>query len=344
LGATGVVGQRIIDLVRGHPNFEVGVVSASERSAGKKYRSACSWLLESEMPKEVGDMTVADTNVKSVEEAGDVDIVFSSLPASIAGPVEAEFAKKYPVFSKASAHRLEEDVPLLVPEVNPNHLDLIPIQKKKRDWQGFISTDPNCSTIQLVITLKPLMPFKPSKIVVATMQALSGAGYPGVASMDIIDNVIPYIADEEGKLEAETLKILGSFDGAKVRPASLVLSASCNRVNVKDGHMEWVFIKLDTNPTVGEVKKAFENFRGEPQELGLHSAPKNPIIVREETNRPQPRFDRDAGAGMSIVIGRIQRDPVLTAKYLCLGHNTVRGAAGASLLSAELADKKGYLK
>lgn len=215
LGATGVVGQRTIDLLREHPLFEVEVVSASERSAGKKYSSACNWLLESEMPKEVGEMTVADTNVKSVEQAGDVDLVFSSLPSGVAGPVEIEFAKKYPVFSKASAHRQEEDVPLLVPEVNPHHLELIPIQKKKRNWQGFISTDPNCSTIQLVITLKPLMPFKPSKVIVSTMQALSGAGYPGVASMDIIDNVIPYITDEEPKLESETLKILGSFDGTR---------------------------------------------------------------------------------------------------------------------------------
>lgn len=343
LGATGVVGQRIIELLSGHPLFEVDVLSASERSAGRKYRSACNWLLESEMPSEVGEMTVADTDVKSVEKAGDVDIVFSSLPASVAGPVEEEFAKKYPVFSKASAHRLEEDIPLLVPEVNPDHMDLIPIQKKRRKWEGFISTDPNCSTIQLAITLKPLMVFKPSKVIVSTMQALSGAGYPGVASMDIIDNIVPYIADEEKKLESETLKILGNFDGARVHPVSLSLSASCNRVNVKDGHMEWVFVKLEANPSISEVKKAFEDFRGEPQELKLHSAPSNPIIVRDELNRPQPRFDREAGGGMSIVIGRIQRDPVLTIKYLSVGHNTIRGAAGASLLSAEFAEKKGYL-
>jgi len=343
LGATGTVGQRFIQLLQRHPWFEISVLAASERSAGRKYHEACNWILESEMPDDISEMTVMDTSVKSVEKAGNVDIVFSSLPAEVAGPVEEEFAKKYPVFSKASAHRLEKDVPLMIPEVNADHLALIPIQKRTRSWEGFISTDPNCSTIQLAITLKPLMEFNLKKVVVSTMQAVSGAGYPGVASMDIIDNVVPYISNEEKKMESETLKILGNFDGVKVCSPNIAISASCSRVNVKDGHLECVFVELETNPSIREVKEAFENFRGEPQELKLPSAPENPIIVRNELNRPQPRFDRDAGGGMSIVVGRIRRDSVLTIKYICLGHNTVRGAAGAALLSAELAHKKGYV-
>lgn len=343
LGATGAVGQRFLQLLQGHPWFEIEVLAASERSAGKKYREACNWILESEMPSDVGEMTVVDTDVESVEKAGNVDIVFSSLPANVAGPVEEEFAKKYPVFSKASAHRLKEDVPLIIPEVNPDHLALIPIQKKRRGWNGFISTDPNCSTIQLAITLKPLMAFGMKRVAVSTMQALSGAGYPGVASLDIIDNVIPYIQNEEEKMELETLKILGNFDGVKVYPANIRISASCNRVDVKDGHLECVFVELETNPSIEEVKEAFESFKGEPQELKLPSAPENPIIVRDEPNRPQPRFDRDAGGGMSVVVGRVRHDPVLTIKYICLSHNTIRGAAGAALLSAELATKKGYI-
>lgn len=342
LGATGVVGQRLIQLLQRHPWFKVEVLAASERSFGKKYRAACNWILESEMPTDISEMTLMNSNVESVEKAGDVDIVFSSLPVDVAGQVEEEFAKKYPVFSKASVHRLEEDVPLIIPEVNPDHLALIPIQRKKRGWDGFISTDPNCSTIQLAITLKPLMPFDPKRVIVSTMQALSGAGYPGVASLDAIDNVIPYIQNEEEKMELETLKILGEFKDSEVHPANIKVSASCSRVNVKDGHLECVFVEFDSTPSLTEVKEAFENFKGEPQELRLPSAPENPITVRDEPDRPQPRLDRDMGKGMSIVVGRIRRDPVLTIKYVCLGHNTVRGAAGAALLSAELATKKGY--
>jgi len=343
LGATGAVGQRLVQLLNRHPWFEIEVLAASERSASKKYRDACNWILESEMPREIGEMTVENADVKSVESAGDVDLVFSSLPADIAGPIEEKFAEKYAVFSKASKHRLEEDVPLMIPEINPDHLTLIPIQKKRRKWKGFICTDPNCSTIQLAITLKPLMAFGLKKVAVSTMQALSGAGYPGVASLDIIDNVVPYIPNEEEKIEQETLKILGKFNGAKIQPANVAISATCNRVNVKDGHLESVFVELGRNPSPESVKRAFEKFKGEPQELKLPSAPTNPIIVRDEINRPQPRFDRDAGKGMSIVVGRIRRDPVLTIKYMCLGHNTIRGAAGAALLSAELAYKKGYI-
>jgi len=343
LGATGAVGQRFIQLLENHPWFEVSALAASERSAGKKYEEACSWMMETEMPEEIGEMTVANTDLKSIKEVGDVDFVFSALPGGLAGPIEEEFAAEYPVISKASAHRLDEDVPLLVPEVNPEQLDLIPIQKERRGWKGFISTDPNCSTIQLAMSLKPLMAFGLKRVIVTTMQALSGAGYPGVASLDIIDNVVPYISQEEEKLESETKKILGSFDGDQVKPAEIILSASCNRVNVKDGHLESVFVELESDPSVDEVKEAFRNFIGEPQRLKLPTAPERPIVVREEIDRPQPRYDRDAGNGMSVVVGRIREDPIMTVKYLCLGHNTIRGAAGAGVLSAELMTAKKIL-
>ena len=341
LGATGAVGQRFIQLLQGHPWFQIEVLAASERSAGKKFKDACNWVTESNLPKEIAEMPVANADVESVEKAGNVDLVFSSLPGDLAGAVESEFAALYPVFSKASAHRMENDVPLLIPEINPDHADLIKIQQKARGWKGFITTDPNCSTIQLAITLKPLMQFGLRNVIVTTMQALSGAGYPGVSSLDIIDNVVPYIAKEEEKMEAEALKILGNFDGKVVKNADFKLSASCNRVNVKDGHLESVFIKLEEDPSIEEIEAAFAKFKGEPQKLKLPSAPEQPIVVRKEQNRPQPRFDRDTGCGMSVVVGRIRKDPIMTFKYICLGHNTVRGGAGAGILSAELLVAKG---
>jgi aspartate-semialdehyde dehydrogenase len=341
LGATGAVGQRFIQLLQEHPWFQIEVLAASERSAGKRYGQACNWVMESNLPKEIAEMTVADANVNAVEKAGDVDFVFSALPGDLAGPIESEFAALYPVFSKASAHRMESDVPLLIPEVNPEHIALIPIQKRLRGWKGFISTDPNCSTIQLALSLKPLMSFGLKQVVVSTMQALSGAGYPGVPALDIIDNVVPYIGKEEEKMESEPLKILGTFDGNTVRNANFQISASCNRVHVKDGHLEAVFVKLDSNPSVEKIEEAFASFRGEPQELKLPSAPEHPIVVRKEPNRPQPRFDRDEGKGMSVVVGRARKDSIMTMKYICLGHNTIRGAAGAGILSAELTVARG---
>ena len=341
LGATGAVGQRFIQLLQGHPWFQIEVLAASERSAGKKYKDACNWTMESNLPREIAEMNVVHSDVESVETAGNVDFIFSALPGDLAGPVESEFAALYPVFSKASAHRMDKDVPLIIPEVNPDHAKLIPVQKKARGWKGFISTDPNCSTIQLAITLKPLMQLGLSQVVVSTMQALSGAGYPGVASLDIIDNVVPFISKEEEKMECEPLKILGEFIGNRVWPADFVLSSSCNRVNVRDGHLESVFVTLDAKPTVEEVEAAFRQFRGEPQKLKLPSAPATPIVVRKEINRPQPRYDRDEGKGMSVVVGRIRKDPIMTVKYMCLGHNTIRGAAGGGILSAELMVTKG---
>jgi aspartate-semialdehyde dehydrogenase len=342
LGATGAVGQRFIQLLQGHPWFKIEVLAASERSAGKKFGGACNWVMESSLPKEIAEMPVVNADVESVEKAGNVDLVFSALPGDLAGPVETEFAALYPVFSKASAHRMQKDVPLLIPEVNPDHAALVPIQKKNHGWKGFIATDPNCCTIQLALSLKPLMSFGLRQVMVTTMQALSGAGYPGVPSLDIIDNVIPYISKEEEKMEAAPLKILGSFDGVEVKNADFQMSASCNRVNVKDGHLESVYVKLECEPTMEEIEEAFSKFRGEPQRLKLPSAPTVPIVVRKEQNRPQPRYDRDEGKGMSVVVGRIRKDPIMTAKYMCLGHNTIRGGAGAGILSAELLVKKGF--
>jgi aspartate-semialdehyde dehydrogenase len=342
LGATGAVGQRFIQLLQGHPWFKVEVIAASERSSGKKYKDACNWVMESELPKEIAEMNVVDSDVESVEKAGDVDLIFSSLPGELAGPVEAEFAALYPVFSKASAHRMEKDVPLLIPEVNPEHAGLVPIQQKNRGWKGFISTDPNCSTIQLVISLKPLMVFGLKQVMVSTMQALSGAGYPGVPSLDIIDNVVPFISKEEEKMESEAMKLLGSFNGKTVQNADVQLSASCNRVDVKDGHLESVFVKLDEAPSIDDIVDAFSRFEGEPQKLKLPSAPKRPIVVRTESNRPQPRFDRDTGKGMSVTVGRVRQDSIMTVKYMCLGHNTIRGGAGAGILSAEFMVAKGF--
>jgi aspartate-semialdehyde dehydrogenase len=327
--------------LQGHPWFEISVLAASERSAGKKYKDACTWLMETEMPKEIAEMPVANIDVKSAEQTGDFDLVFTSLPGDLAGPTETEFGAKYPVFSKASAHRMDKDVPLIIPEINPSHIEMVKVQQKQRGWKGFITTDPNCSTIGLAITLAPLMQYGIQQVMVTTMQALSGAGYPGVASLDIIDNVVPFISGEEDKMETEANKILGRFDGKEIKFADFKTTASCNRVNVKDGHLESVFVKLDKEPSLEEVEKAFTSFKGEPQKLKLPSAPEQPIIVRHEKNRPQPRFDRDAGCGQSVVVGRLRKDPIMTLKYMCLSHNTVRGAAGGGILSAELYVAKG---
>jgi aspartate-semialdehyde dehydrogenase len=297
--------------------------------------------MESNLPKEISDMIVAEATVDAVKKAGNVDMIFSSLPGDLAGPVEEEFAAEYPVFSKASAHRMEKDIPLIIPEVNPDHIALIPIQKRNRGWKGFISTDPNCSTIQMAMSLKPLMVFGLRQVMVTTMQALSGAGYPGVPSLDIIDNVVPFISKEEDKMETESNKILGTFNGKTVENADFVVTASCNRVNVKDGHLESVFVRLEEEPSLADVEEAFSKFKGDPQKLRLPSAPENPIVVRKESNRPQPRYDRDAGHGMSVVVGRIRKDPIMSLKYMCLGHNTIRGAAGGGILSAELMVAKG---
>ncbi|RME64976.1 MAG: aspartate-semialdehyde dehydrogenase, partial [Caldilineae bacterium] len=343
LGATGAVGQRFVQMLQGHPWFEISVLCASERNAGKRYGDACNWLLRGGMPAEVQDMVLQEA-----QPGIDCQVVFSALPGSAAQEIEETLAAAgYVVCSNASAHRYDEDVPLLIPEVNPEHLGLIDIQKRRRGWSGYITTNPNCSTTHLVSALHPLHEaFGLKKVFVVTMQAVSGAGYPGVPSMDIIDNIVPYIGKEEDKMERrEPQKLLGEFDGERVLPVDFVVSAHCNRVPVRNGHLEAVSVEFTRRPTLEEIREVWASYRPLAQQLGLPHAPQPPIILREEVDRPQPRMDRLAGSvpGMATVVGRLREDPIFHAKFLVLGHNTVRGAAGGSLLNAELLAAKGYL-
>lgn len=339
LGATGNVGQIFIQQLNGHPWFKVSVVAASERSIEKTYSRAAKWRQPTPMPPEVADLTVVPIEPNAVK---DVDVVFSALPADIAVKTEEDFAKAgYIVVSNASAHRMEPDVPLLNPEINFDHISLIEEQRKRRKWDGAIVTNPNCSTTVLTLPLKPIYDkFGINKVAVSTMQALSGAGYPGVPSLDIVDNVIPFIAKEEEKLESETLKILGS----PLKPADFKVSASCHRVAALDGHMMAVFVELKHEAEPESVIAAMENWVGEPQKLKLPTAPEKPVVVRREEDRPQTRLDRMEGNGMSAVVGRVRKDPVFKGvKFVALGHNTIRGAAGCGILNAECLKAKKYL-
>ena len=341
LGATGMVGQRFIQLLENHPDFEVTALAASSRSAGKRYEDATTWYLNEEMPDSVKDIVVCETNPKDMDN--DVDIVFSSLPTEFAAKVEKDFAKDYVVASNASAHRMKKNIPLVIPEVNPQYLDMIDAQQKENNWDGFIVTNPNCSTIALTITLKPIFDnFNLKSVRVSTMQAVSGAGYNGVPSMAIVDNLVPYIGSEEEKMESETLHLLGSLDGNDVVNANFNLSASCHRVPVIDGHTEAVFIELEDDFNIDDVKDKMANFKALPQELNLFSAPENPVIIKEEEDRPQPRMDRNASNGMAVSVGRLRKDQAFdnSFKYILVGHNTIRGAAGASILNAELINDK----
>ncbi len=336
LGATGMVGQRFIELLDKHPTFDITALTASARSAGKRYEDATTWFLDTKMPEFVKDIEVVDTDPGKIS---DVDIVFSALPPGIAAKVEPEFAQTYIVASNASAMRMEDDVPLVIPEVNPEYLDLIEIQQKNRGWDGFVVTNPNCSTIALTLTLKPIYDqFDIKRVYVSTMQAVSGAGYDGVPSMAIVDNLVPFIPDEEDKLEIETLHLLGDLEDGVVNPASFGVSASCHRVAVLDGHTEAVFIEMEDDINLEEIKTSMTEFRGLPQKLDLHSAPQKPVLVTNEENRPQPRMDRNASDGMSVVVGRLREDFAFenSFRYVLVGHNTIRGAAGASILNAEL--------
>jgi aspartate-semialdehyde dehydrogenase len=342
LGATGTVGQRFIQLLDKHPWFEVADIAASDRSVGKPYQQACQWKISGPMPEYVRNM-----RVKDCVPGLDCDLVFSGLPSSIAGEVETAFARAgYAVLSNSKNHRMDEDVPLLVPEINHEHLALIAIQQKNQSYQdGYIITNPNCSTMALVLALAPLeAAFGIEKVHVVTMQALSGAGYPGVASLDIIDNVIPYIADEEEKVETEPCKILGEFKNGKIVFADLKISAQCHRVNVLDGHLEAVSIALKRRASLDQFIDALKSYRSLPQQLELPSAPRFPVVHVEGPDRPQPRFDREVGNGMATVVGRIRPCNVFDFKLDLLGHNTIRGAAGAAILNAELLVKQGLLK
>jgi len=341
LGATGMVGQRFVELLEGHPQFEVTALAASDRSQGKSYREACAWRLPCEMPARVGSLVVS-----APQPPLDCDLIFSSLPGEMARATEDAFARAgYPVISNSSAFRMDEDVPLIIPEINHEHLALIETQRRTRGYErGYIVTNPNCSTIMIALALAPLQArFGVRSCVATTMQALSGAGYPGVASLDVVDNLLPYIGGEEEKIESETLKIMGRMTGARVTPADMRVSAQCHRVNVSDGHFGALRVELARAAGLEEFTDALASFNALPQELKLRSAPARPVIVRDEPDRPQPRLDRDAGRGMSVTVGRIRPDAVLDYRFVALSHNTVRGAAGAAILNAELLVATGRL-
>ncbi|MDU9376799.1 Aspartate-semialdehyde dehydrogenase [Methanocorpusculaceae archaeon Sp1] len=332
LGATGAVGQRFVQLLADHPWFSLTTLTASDRSAGKTYGSVVNWRLDSPFPDSVNDLVVSPTTVDAVK---DCDIVFSALPAEIATTLESEIADAgVGVFSNASSHRMAADVPLMIAEVNPEHATLIDIQKKNHNRDGFIVTNPNCSTIMLATALAPLMQFPFKSIQVATLQAISGAGFDGVPAFGIYDNVIPYIGSEEEKIAREANKILGTFNGAKITDAPFTVSASCNRVAVIDGHTLNVWIDLAATPA--EVVEAFKSWQ--PPFSGLPTQPAKTVQYLEQTDRPQPRLDRNRGNGMTVSVGRV-RDGI---RFVAMGHNTIRGAAGASVLNAELLHTKKY--
>lgn len=347
LGATGAVGQRFVQLLQGHPDFKIACLAASGRSAGKTYRDACNWIVrEMPMPERESGMTVVEATPEAVKACGNIDLAFSCLPGDLAGETESAFAAAgIPVFSKASAHRLDSDVPLIVPEINPEHAGLVDVQKKNRGWPAFITTDPNCSTTQLVLALQPLRKFGIKSVRVATMQALSGAGYPGVASMDIMDNVVPFIKGEEEKIAGEPKKIFGKLtgDGVSVAEDGIAITAMCHRVPVLEGHLEAVFVDFDNAVSADEIKAAWREFRGEPLRLKLHSAV-TPVEYVEGDARPQHRFDAMRGGGMTVSAGRLSVEKGGTsAHFLCLGHNTIRGAAGEGILQAEYFNATGRL-
>lgn len=342
LGATGMVGQRFVHMLANHPWFELADLAASERSSGRKYADVVKWHLDSPIPEAARDLVVKDLAPNL-----DCDFVFSALDSSVAGAAEGEFARAgYPVLSNSKNHRMDEDVPLLIPEVNAAHLDAIPAQQKNRGYEGgFIVTNPNCSTAGLVLVLKPLADaFGLEKIFVVTMQAVSGAGYPGVASLDILGNVVPFISGEEEKMESEPQKLLGKWDGSRFVEAGLGISAHCNRVPVRDGHTECVSLSLKKIASIREVAEVLREFEVDAELASLPTAVRNPIVVVDEENRPQPRRDADAGNGMAAVVGRIRECSLLDVKLTLLSHNLVRGAAGAAVLNAELLAVRGFLQ
>lgn len=333
LGATGTVGQRFVQLLSGHPFFEITALAASERNIGNKYTHACRWLLPGDMPADIGEMVIQAMNPDFPAR-----LVFSALPAKIAGKIEPRFAQAgYAVFSNASSFRYEPDVPILIPEVNASHLDLIYQQQAGRKWSGFIVTNPNCTTTGIAIALKPLdQAFGLKRVFVATMQAVSGAGYPGVASMDILDNILPHIEGEEEKIEKETRLLLGHIENNQQIEADILVSAQANRVPVLDGHVICLSMGFEKKPTIKDALAKLTNFCGIPKNRKLPSAPKRPLIVRHELDRPQPRLDRDSGAGLAVTVGRIRPCPLLDLRLVVVVHNTIRGAAAGSILNAEL--------
>jgi aspartate-semialdehyde dehydrogenase len=339
LGATGVVGQRFIQKLEHHPWFEVAWLAASDRSEGKLYADAAKWRLKTPIPAGIAGMKVSPATPDGAPK-----VIFAALDASIAAEMEPRFAEAgCAVVTNSSALRMKEDVPLVIPEVNSGHIKLIDIQAWRKKSGGYVVTNPNCSAIGLVLALAPLQQFGLQAVMAVTMQAVSGAGYPGVASLDILGNVIPFIRNEEEKMEEETRKLLGRLNGSKVIPGAFVMSAQCNRVAVEDGHTESVSVRFKSKPRPEEIIAAWNNFRSEPQTLKLPSAPEIPVVYLEANDRPQPRFDIDMGGGMTTAVGRLRPCGVLDWKFTVLSHNTIRGAAGAAVLNAELLKVKGYL-
>jgi len=341
LGATGVVGQRLVQVLGDHPWFDLTEVAASERSSGRTYAEAVSWHLDAPIPRSARNLVV-----KGLDPSLDCDFVLSALDSSVAGSAEEDFARAgYPVVSNSRNHRMDPDVPLLIPEVNAAHLDAIPAQQKNRGYDtGFLVTNPNCSTAGLVLVLKPLADaFGLEKIFVVTLQAISGAGYPGVPAMDIQGNVVPFISGEEEKMELEPQKLLGKWDGSRFVDAGIGLSAHCNRVPVVDGHLECLSVGLKKIASLHEVREALRNFEVGAELASLPTALKYPIVVLDDENRPQPRRDANTGNGMAAVVGRVRECPLFDVKLTLLSHNLVRGAAGAALLNAELLAARGFL-
>lgn len=342
LGATGAVGQRFVELLSSHPWFELARLAASDRSAGKPYREASAWRL----PAPIAD-DLASTTVTDMEPDGEIDMAFSALTAEVAPEIEMAWAKAgVPVFSNAKSYRMEPDVPLLIPEINADHLAILDYQKSAREFpgKGFIVTNANCSTTVLAMALAPIeRAFGLERLTVVTLQAISGAGYPGIPSMDILGNVIPFIAGEEEKMEAETRKILGTLRNGVVEPAGMTVSAQVNRVPVFDGHTESVSFETKQPASLEAIRDALASFRGEPQERALPTAPARPVVVLDGQDRPQPMLDLYRENAMATVVGRLRPCPVLGFKMTLLGHNTIRGAAGGSILNAELALARGLI-
>ena len=340
LGATGIVGQRFVQMLEHHPWFEVAWLAASDRSEGRSYAEAARWKLKTSVPSRVAEMRVSPAMPEGAPK-----VIFAALDASIAAEMEPRFAAAgCAVVTNSSALRMQSDVPLVIPEVNHEHIKLIECQAWRKKSGGFVVTNPNCSAIGLVIALAPLQrAFGLDTVMAVTMQAVSGAGYPGVASLDILGNVIPYIAKEEEKMEEETRKLLGKLNGSGIIMGAFGMSAQCNRVAVEDGHTESVSIKLTKKAKPEEIIKAWNEFRSLPQELRLPSAPEQPVVYVTPSDRPQPRFDSDRGNGMTTTVGRLRPCGVLDWKFTVLSHNTIRGAAGAALLNAELLKVQGYL-
>ena len=339
LGATGMVGQHFVKFLQGHPWFRLAWAGASDRSAGKKYGAAMKWHLAGETPEETAALTVEECKPGNAPR-----LLFSAMDASVATEIERAFAEAgHIVVSNSKNHRMEPDVPLLVPEINPDHLKIVPLQQQRRGWKGQIVTNPNCSTVVLTMGLAPLKPFGITRVIATTMQAISGAGYPGVPSMDIMGNVIPFIGGEEEKMEQETQKILGEFLGDRLEPLAARVSAHCNRVAVVDGHTVTISVELSSKPSEADLRAAFESYASVPQQRKLPSAPPHPVVYMPQQDRPQPRRDVERDRGMTAFVGRLRPCPALDWKFVALGHNTVRGAAGAAVLNAELMYSEGML-